>query len=87
MAKAKGVLLILVNAEKTFKEVPGCKTALYNCILFGRKLAERYVQIPAILAHKIVNKIPFFYPFCLDPGVEDRMSVIWEKGVVSYTMI
>ena len=29
MAKAKGVLLILVDTEKTFKEVPGCKTALY----------------------------------------------------------
>ena len=28
-AKAKAVLLILVNTEKTFKEVRGWKTALY----------------------------------------------------------
>ena len=29
MAKAKAELLTLVNIEKTLKEVPGCKTALY----------------------------------------------------------
>lgn len=40
-----------------------------------------------IIAYKIVKKIHFFCLFCLDPGVEDRMSVIWEKGVVSYSLV